>query len=681
MAGRTGVAWIRHLDHNWRTRPMAAAVIALLVVLGMATPPASYGATEPALRIELTDVSPAVLRTADELTITGVVVNSTDTDLSAQVRLRMQRHVPVGRSALNEWNAGTSDANVLALTGWNPVTSVVPAGGSAPFTIVLPTDGTFETQSEWGPRGIEIQARSGEIETAERTSLLWYPTEVPLQAAAEVALLVPMTPTLDEWQQAMTQQLPVGEVAAPRLLELIEVVGPQASLAIDPILLDGAIPGLPHDDGTGSLADSHLQLIEQLADPRTHRDLIALGYADPALSTVASLEAEPLWLEAQQHGQELLAEAGLRIEDMAWPAGAVSAGALAILARRSTDAVILDQDNLTTSIATEPHAVATAGSISVDALIADTGLSAALIDPTTGVQARQATLALSAVATRGLPSEPAGFLLTLPRDTTGIDLAQLGSQIEAFNSAPWLEPASLRALLGRSATGPSIALPTLEPEPGSLGQEQLTELQAHRELLASYAQAAGTTVTNQYLPGMLMPLSATLNADPAMREQLLEATAASAQELESSISVAAGSDVLLISGTGSMPITITNELPAPASVYIELVPTGAQLQVPEIPRVELPAESSTTVRIPINAVGNGNVPVNVRILPSVNGEDLAPPTSFAVRVRADWENIGTAIIAALLGVAFIVGLVRTIRRGVRRDGSSTPPTTTREGSR
>jgi hypothetical protein len=41
-------------------------------------------------------------------------------------------------------------------------------------------------------------------------------------------------------------------------------------------------------------------------------------------------------------------------------------------------------------------------------------------------------------------------------------------------------------------------------------------------------------------------------------------------------------------------------------------------------------------------------------------------------VRADWENIGTAVVAGLLGLGFLFGIVRTIRRGQTKTRGASP---------
>ncbi|RAG74394.1 hypothetical protein DN536_31090, partial [Burkholderia multivorans] len=40
--------------------------------------------------------------------------------------------------------------------------------------------------------------------------------------------------------------------------------------------------------------------------------------------------------------------------------------------------------------------------------------------------------------------------------------------------------------------------------------------------------------------------------------------------------------------------------------------------------------------------------------------------SLLVRVRADWENIGTAVVGLALAAVFVIGLVKSVSRGRRK---------------
>ncbi len=81
----------------------------------------------------------------------------------------------------------------------------------------------------------------------------------------------------------------------------------------------------------------------------------------------------------------------------------------------------------------------------------------------------------------------------------------------------------------------------------------------------------------------------------------------------------------------------------------------------------LQPNTTTTVGVPVRAIGSGNVSTQVDILGPV-GQVIGTGTEINIRVRADWENVGTAIIAGVFLLILIVGIIRSARRGTR-----TPP--------
>jgi hypothetical protein len=141
----------------------------------------------------------------------------------------------------------------------------------------------------------------------------------------------------------------------------------------------------------------------------------------------------------------------------------------------------------------------------------------------------------------------------------------------------------------------------------------------------------------------------------------------------SGVTVMSGSSLNLISETGRFPLGLRNDLPQPATVQVAVQPQSSLLLIDRTETVTIPAESETQVRIPFHAVGSGDVDVSVALL-APDGTPIGPPQELTVRVRADWENVGTAVVAALLALAFVIGIVRTIRRGqtARRGAGTTP---------
>src|SRR5690625_6295165 len=66
----------------------------------------------PELHVELTDISPAVLRPGEDLTIRGTVQNvSAETVDQVSLDLIMQRHALSSRAAVQAWHNGTSSSD------------------------------------------------------------------------------------------------------------------------------------------------------------------------------------------------------------------------------------------------------------------------------------------------------------------------------------------------------------------------------------------------------------------------------------------------------------------------------------------------------------------------------------------------------------------------------------------
>ncbi len=78
--------------------------------------------------------------------------------------------------------------------------------------------------------------------------------------------------------------------------------------------------------------------------------------------------------------------------------------------------------------------------------------------------------------------------------------------------------------------------------------------------------------------------------------------------------------------------------------------------------VTVPANGEATVRIPVHGVQSADVVTTVELL-TPDGVTVDDATTMTVRVRAEWEGIGTAVVGGLLALGLVVGLFRTIRRG------------------
>lgn len=283
----------------------------------------------------------------------------------------------------------------------------------------------------------------------------------------------------------------------------------------------------------------------------------------------------------------------------------------------------------------------------------------ALEDPSTAV----AKAALIAADADGpvLISPPAGWL------TRGADTSALA----AIATAPFITPVDIAALLDGDADPidvPTEAQATEDDLPSSAIAGQAYRLERGEALAVTVEDP--DDVLGPLGTMLLEPLATSLRDQPERREAALAGATVRAEELLGAISVPAGSDINLIAARGSVPVNVRNELPVPAEVTVDVTSFSPNLQVRDVPTVTVPARSSMTVLVEVEAVSTADVNASI-VLRNTEGTPLSDSTALSVRVRADWGNAVTAVFTGGLVLLLIMGVIRTIRRG-RKDTRTGP---------
>ena len=163
-------------------------------------------------------------------------------------------------------------------------------------------------------------------------------------------------------------------------------------------------------------------------------------------------------------------------------------------------------------------------------------------------------------------------------------------------------------------------------------------------------------------------------------EQLDSATAMTSQvtTMLSSVTVEPSSAVNLINKSANFPVLIRNNLDWPVRVDVTLIPDDPRLRATPAQSQLLAAHGATTVEVPVGAIGSGNIEVTYKVT-TPDGHILDESQTVFVRMRAGWEDAITAVIAALFGLLFLVGITRSIRgRSMRKAEASTASGSTDE---
>ncbi|GAA4425594.1 hypothetical protein GCM10023169_23370 [Georgenia halophila] len=425
-----------------------------------------------------------------------------------------------------------------------------------------------------------------------------------------------------------------------------------------------------------ALNDLNLETDRQVAVlPRDDADIAALAHTD-ATERLANVMEESAAAadDAGIVGAEVLAWPATQTPDTQTVAAAARAGATTAVLPFSS-VTPLEQLTYTPT----GRADLDVGEDRLPAVLVDRGASSVLagrLPPVPGTEdrstelnpldTRQLLLAESAVINRERPNDQRAITLALPRAYRG-NTAALADAISGLMSAPWVQPTTLSEV--RDLAAPELdrdSLPERVVADTELTRAQLANMDAELDRARDYASVTEEpeVVLDPVAAHISSALSAAWRRDTEARGELLEGVRERVAKLDSQLVALESSPVNVINSSAELPVHVRNDLPSEVTVGVALDPSDDRLQVDGPVSVTVPASSQATVEVPVRAVGSGNVTAAVQLL-DADGEPVGTPSELQVRVRADWESVGTTVAAVVLGLMLVIGLTRTVRRGRR----------------
>jgi len=662
---------------------LAPAILA--VPAAAATTPAATDQVLPVV-VQVTKVSPQVLAPGDDLKVSVTLTNAGDDEIATpRVFVNLDRNGFISRSSLDAWrDAGPYGAAGIAI-GMVDLEGPLAAGATASTTISIPAAsiGLSSLTWSWGARGLAVEVVDAADPTRIRLGLVrtftvWFPPQDVTPTT--LSIVVPLTgpaPTTDQATSVAAQTASGG-----RLDEILRATAshPDVTWAVDPMLLTVASAGR---GATGSpWADEILQAAEG-------REIQLIPWGDADVTALAHARATGLAQLAEERSIQAAADLGLDATDVfAWPGVATTDLETARFASsQGTRAVVVAPGELLPPnvLTYTPSALTTAltGSTDVDLLVPDAELSRSLTTgmtleeeaaggsaQLTGATAAADLLAELAIITRERPSDGRHLLAALPRGWTPV--ASIASaQLSALEDAPWVTLAPVSELAGASDSG---------VDRGSLAQRETRSTEVSADELDATATAVAERVAvavmgadPQALSGdpdedRLAPAALAWRSDPSGRATSIARVVAATALLRSAVSVPPTQTVNLISTSGDLPLRVNNALDQDVTVLVRLRPTNRRLVADTPVEVVIPARGETTVQIPVRGVQSADVETLVEIT-TTEGVVIDDTTRLTVKVRAEWENIGTAAFGGVLALGLVIGLVRTARRahGTRAD--------------
>lgn len=658
-----------------------AAAACAAALLGFAPLPAS---ASDAIEIEITDIDP-VHTPGEPLSVEVTVTNPGPAREAVSLDLTAQTTVPLYRSSVTSWiSDDTVTSSMLTLDR----RSIDLPTGRTTIDIDVPREVLTwgNTSVSWGPRGVQAALSFDEATIVDRTFLTTEPSfdQEPMSFTA----LVPLTIANDELVQVPTtserygqsiEALSAGDLGPDEVLpdpvtSAVRDAAGRVTADIDDLTSPGITLALDSAFVALDTVDLTQESLSAFTDGDGH-ELIMLPALDADLSAWAGTGEDLFFLshvaQAEQSRQVLSGRNIPARSDVLYTPGSVTAsvaelgiahGSNLLVVPRS-DVPAVEEPNWT------PSAHALLDDVGTEAVLVDDELSALLAGESelTELDRRQTLLALTAVHYRERPNDHRPLVLSLPRgDDLAVTVSDVNAMLDVLDDTSWLAGVTLSDIeelpfdpfaredlsSGRSDT--SALTPALIDSLTTAGDAivAIGDLTSHPLL---FEDAATTTYR---IAG-----SWSWTAGPGELSNRVGSVQALSGSLTSALKVQSSSTINLISQASEFPVHITSTLPLPIEVEVDVVSEDRRLQF-EVVTTTLQPNTTTTIGIPVKAVGSGNVRTQVDIV-GPDGSVLGTGAEIDIRVRADWENVGTAILAGLVLLVLIIGVIRSARRGTR----------------
>ena len=273
---------------------------------------------------------------------------------------------------------------------------------------------------------------------------------------------------------------------------------------------------------------------------------------------------------------------------------------------------------------------------------------------------QQFLTALTAMITRERPNFSRTLFVPLQRGSS-LDENRI-ERVRAILDNRWVKGTSFSELVDSEATD-------IERNPVEEAHFSDSLRSQTAGLSGAYSNALPLADATENVDAARLQLNSTvasaLQADAGdQQSQTITANTQALDAFRSSVSVESSNAVNLINKSANFPVRVRNSLPWPVNVEVTLLPSDPRLRVTSTGMTTIPANSSSNVDVPVTAIGSGDIRVTYKVS-TPSGAVLDDSQKVLVRMRAGWEDAATAVMTVIVGIAFLGGIIRTIRRRLK----------------
>ncbi|HKP07816.1 MAG TPA: DUF6049 family protein, partial [Microbacterium sp.] len=647
----------------------------------------------------LSPVANGIVNPGDLLSVSVSIQNGTGAETApVSVTLSLGRTPIADRDDLGDWLDGTTAGVALEAIGVGEIPAVEPDGFQV-RSITVAADHPALAGLAPGVYPLAASYPGAEGTVTSTSTIIVPPTE---GADVGIGVIVPITAGALTEGLLTAEQL--AELTAPDgdlTHQLDGVTGTAAILAVDP-----AVPASIRVLGT-SAPESALLWLTRLESMQNSRFALQFGDADvtaqlqaglprplqptsltaymsaanfaaptptptptPAPSDTPTTAPTPQPDSALPSTAELLTIGPATRQGVYWPAGGTAdaqiVSSLAGLATDDGTAPLTLIPSSTTDAGSDGRTVSAHGRVDdSEVLVYDSDVSTALDDASQQEEfwLRGAPLTTATAYLAFAAAETNGPLLVTVGRGDGRSRIELSAAISAAFSAPQVTPRAIAMVAAGEAFDVELTDVEASPERAAAA----SALVADEGELARFATILDqpSLLTGPERAGILQVLGVAWISDPTWPTVLADHRTATAGTLDS-VALLPTSPSDLYGSSAALRFWVRNDLPYPVNLVLYTTRDNLRLDVQgETPIVATP-QSNTRVEVPVQArVGRGDVTLTLQ-LRSPAFVAIGEPESVQINVYADWEGVGIAALAALVGILLLFGIARTVLRMRRR---------------
>lgn len=696
---------------NPRALATGVAAVVMTTLLGIAP---AQAVTDSPVPVLIERLSPLIPEPGETLRISGRVLNTTlggYTDVVARLRIStspLDTGATVAEVSAAAFAPAEEPADQILDSTRVEVSSSLASGDQSTFAFAVPfdslalrTDGVYVLAVEL--IGTDAESPDGEqIIGIERTFLPWF-RDADAVTPIEVVWLWPLAdwPAREATGVLLDDRTPI-EVSPGGRLDRLLAIGARyprmVTWILDPALLQtvqemsggyevrrstGVVAGDRSADAARWLdtLTKTLRSARSAASPTAPLPARVLPYADvdAVALTRAQMETDVVRAVTRAVPTAAATFGEPVLGPVAWlPFGRIDDDTATTLVSSGVEALVLGGFAMPTidgSPNTGRARLATdAGSTST--LLLDPAISTTLMLPqqsrSQSILVRQRFLAQTALLAQEFGDATVRTVIAGPRtpiwdpsETTMLGL------LRATLRAPWMRPQTLTTLLDEGATGVprQIAGYGQRARAAELPANYLRRVQRTTDQLAAFTAILNNPagITEAYSSSLLRAVSAAWRSEPAVGQTLLASISTQVRDQTALVRVLSEGRVTFSGDSGSVPVTIANDLDRAVTVGVTLIASpGPRLESAPVTDIVIEPGKKVSVEIDARVIGGRALPVRVQLL-TPDGESYGEPATIELASTAYARAASWVVIAAFIAIAIfvVVGITRRIRRARR----------------